>query len=202
MHALVRAGVAKFKHRAENRRDLDEDDLFQEILAQCRRCFCAYDATKAKLNTWVYRICVNRITDKGRSGARHDARIENYASTRPEAYEAEIIFEPDDVNEIVDGELAGGAGQPTVAEFLAFVYAGCKKGQRAYPRNLHQGRRTFTAAQAVACGLLKARLKYSSRQMAGLFEDRSDLRRIIGFDEVPTYRWFVDAARDPNRVIR
>lgn len=59
-------------------RDLeDRRDLAQEIRVQLWRSFGRYDATRAKLSTWMYRIALNvAISYRRRDGALLTGRIE------------------------------------------------------------------------------------------------------------------------------
>lgn len=76
-----------FKIAGAYARDVHErDDLAQEIAAQLWRSFGAFDGSRAKFTTWMYRVALNVAISHVRSAKRIDARqMESLESVHMEA---------------------------------------------------------------------------------------------------------------------
>ncbi len=56
---------------------------------------------------------------------------------------------------------------------------------------------TYEPAQAMAVKALAEKLNLGHRATLGLFEDRPDLCRVVGFPPIPSRRWFAYTLNDP-----
>lgn len=197
--AVVRRNEALFEHFP----DIGRDDLKSEIYQKCMEALPSFNPAKASLSTFISRVAHFRLLDIKRSRTRKAEHERVYAVatlTREQRIRAneihtpeEYIPEPEDVveppkpgPETVEGEIVGSSDTQTLAEWLlqAYVYA-----RRMCARASRQGR-TYEAAQAVAVAGLARKLKLSVRGTHGLFEDREDLRRVLGFRNLPSRAWF------------
>lgn len=72
----------------------DRDDLMQDIRAQLWRSFRAYDASRAKFSTWMYRIALNVAISRVRSeqtiAAFRFESIDDHAESLPGGTDVEV----------------------------------------------------------------------------------------------------------------
>lgn len=199
--AMVRAAVERKLGMFSAFRDLDADDLVQDLLIAIRAAYPAFDPQRASLSTFVGMIAGRRLIDIYRRRSRLASREGFYAEAqygRPEyqgrgescqptiVVEAdEVIDPPEEEPETVDGEVVH---EGSLADWLCTVYTHCR---RTFNKPRHRaGRRYHNVAQAIASVALMRKLKLSSRGVRWLFEDREDLRRAVRFKHVPHDSWF------------
>ena len=213
---VVRDNIRLFDHFP----DIGPDDLFQDLIMHVRRTFPAFEPRRQRgrsFTSWVYMVAQRKLINKARDRARRatwdaaaaqgreyvasgataeDGRTRGGEPDRrvPIVYPVEVIDPParlEGEGEVFDGEIVGGDGEPTIAEWLTAVHArACRRLNE--PR--HRARRHgFTAGQEFAAGALMERLKLSSRGAVLLFECRPDLCLAIGFNVIPSHKWFWDA---------
>lgn len=72
----------------------EREDLAQEIAAQLWRSFGAYDASRAKFSTWMYRVALNVAISYARSNARAGC-LEPLDAMHLETPGAAGVVEPD-----------------------------------------------------------------------------------------------------------
>lgn len=168
------------------------DDVLTEILPYIVRAAGNFDASRSRFSTFIHGVTTRKIIDLARARGRRRAREAKHVESMPRH-----VYEPDEViwdppappAEVFEGEIVGGAdGMPPLAEWLSGVYQGAKRTK--LPPRIRRGRRGYTAAQAVACGLLVKRLRETSRGAVYLFRDRPDLLAAVGIRVIPSHRWF------------
>jgi len=73
----------------------DRSDLAQEIAVQLWRSFASFDATRAKLSTWMYRVALNVAISHARQASR-DARLEPLNAEHLELTGDADVWQPDE----------------------------------------------------------------------------------------------------------
>lgn len=215
---LVRAVVAgqfqlgRFKHYP----DQDVDSVTADLLGWAFSEFAKFDPARAGFSTWIHQFASARVHNVHRDRGRVAHREAVYASGGEYAGEyakastslrdlggetrrvpvvmPDEVLEPEAAEpETFEGEIVTSRSEPgpTFAETLgAFV----RHARRMTQDASRQGR-TYDPAQQLAVGAFAKHLKTSVRGTRGIFLERADLCRIVGFVTVPSYGWFFYATR-------
>lgn len=181
--------------------ELSKEDVAQELIRWALAEFHKFDPAKATFSTWLTMFATARIHNLHRDRSRQGVREGRYASTTeyrrdgdgnrvPVVYPEEVIDPADPEPETVEGEIVGGAGDLLLADWLHTVYI---HARRITATQKQQGW-TYERAQAIAVGFLIRKLGISTRGARGLFEDRVDLCRVVGFPPLPSRMWFARAS--------
>lgn len=169
--------------------DIDIDDMTQTLLPYVWKALPAYKEG----NSWqnfvmgvAHRKLLNAVRDRYRM-ARHDK-----LGARP-ADDIEVLDPIPPEPETFEGEICGGDGKPLLVDFLGMVY---RHARRLTADASRQGM-SYEPAQRVAVGAFARRYKMSVRETRGVFEDRPDLCRVLGFPPLPSRAWFGRALGAP-----
>ncbi len=187
--------------------DIEDQDVIQELLRWAYAEFPKFNPARAKFSTWIVTFAKNRIhnINRGRSRvAKQEAKacsgreyadeapfIDGGASERrvPVCYPEEIIDPPTrrpGDGETLEGECVGGDLDLPLVDWLSLVY----REARRLTADASRERMSYEPAQRVAVAALGRKLNWSVRGIRGVFEDRADLRRAVGFSDLPCRDWF------------
>jgi RNA polymerase sigma factor (sigma-70 family) len=210
--AMVRAAVERKLPMFAAFRDLEADDLVQDVLIAVRDAYRKFNPELASLSTFVGVVAGRRLIDIYRRRSRQAGREGVYAEAqygRPEwsgrgenlqptiVVEADEVIDPPEETEDFEGEVVH---EGSLADWLSTVYTHARRNLES-PR-LRSGRRYHNAAQAIASIALKRKLKLTTRGIRGLFEDREELRRAVQFKHLPDQSWFVRSEKVASQFLR
>jgi hypothetical protein len=196
---IVRACVRRHFGLFAAYREISIDDLCQEMWIELRKAWHNYDPERRLdtfVNTVVQRKMINKARDRGRA-AVHEDRFKESQQRKVAVGEVVEVLDPIEPEpETFEGEIVGGDGQPLLVDWLGMVYKHAKRLTKDYSLQGH----TYEPAQALAVAAIARKLVLSVRGVRGLFEDRLDLCRVIGFVQVPSHGWFQNAVEDGVKV--
>lgn len=201
--------------------DLGKQELYEELMPQVEAASDGFDAGVASQAKYVWTVAKRRLFNKLRDRERRHQWERVYASMRPgevidvvdpprgpvetrvkltgnEQREAERFageFDEQFEREVI---VADNAGTPPLVEWLHEVYT---RAKLLGAGRSQQGRRRFTAAQQVACGMLMLRLDLSCHGGVLLFKHRADLCRVMEWDSVPSFMFFSRAREVVKEIL-
>lgn len=211
---VIRAVVRRHKGLFHHFRDRDEDDLCQDMLLEVLKALPNYNprfrfdkyvctVVNRKLINWSRNCSVRARYDAAYARTEKDLIITAAAPARPDETRVVVNGQEDFVDEeFVDefcgaesfeGEIVGGEGEPPLVEWFGEVF----RHARRITAKAGRERRTYEPAQQLAVAALARKLKTSVRGTRGQFEDREDLRRVVGFSTIPSRMWFCRALNVP-----
>lgn len=197
VRALARAQAQRMTGYFRHFHDISEDDQVQVGVMGVLRALPSYDTRRGPIaaadgaggadrvskpfSTFATLVIKRRLIElqRGRTRrARQDAAIAI-------ACDATVDPETGEPAELADEELA---------TWLRTLRAAAERRDAVDRRR--QGRRSFTAAQEVACAGLMWRRGLSCRAAAAELADRPELRTAIGLRSVPHFTWLARVAAE------